>query len=229
MPRYRICYSKHGPARYISHLDLVRALERALRRAGLPVAYSEGFNPHPRLSFAAPLPVGSEGLAELVDVETTAPVARRELAGRLNAALPRGLSVREVTEVPENAPSLMAALDSAGYIVHVDAGDLPACPPADAVRSFLALDHIEVTRRGKDGQEKVRDIRPGILDLKMLSVDGDLILELRLKTGSAMNVRPEEAVEAFLRHAGLAVDRADLRITRTGLFAGDSVLSKQPG
>lgn len=224
MPRYRICYSKQGPARYIAHLDLMRALERALRRAGLPVTYSEGFNPHPRLSFAAPLPVGAEGLAELVDVETTVPVPAGELAGRLNATLPRGLKVREVTEVAESAPSLMAVLDSAGYIVQVDSPDRPGTLEG-AVGSFLALDRIEVTRRGKDKREKIYDIRPGIIDLKILPVDGDLTLQLRLKTGSVMNVRPEEAVEAFLRHAGLDVDRADLRVTRTGLFAGDTRLS----
>jgi len=215
LPRYRICYSKTGPARYISHLDLVRELERAMRRAGLPVAFSGGFNPHPRFSFAAPLPVGVEGLAEFVDVEMTHPVTPRELAGRLNEALPPGLAVREVVEVPAGTPALAAVLDRAVYHVEVDGDALPGMLPAGAVERFLAQEKIEVTRRGKR-----RDIRPGLLDLSVMSRDGGLALRLELKTGGAINVRPEEAAEAFFRSAGLAVDAADMRITRAELHWG---------
>ncbi|SFR08251.1 TIGR03936 family radical SAM-associated protein [Desulfoscipio geothermicus] len=224
MPRYRIIYSKRGPARYISHLDLVRALERSMRRAGLPIAFSEGFNPHPRMSFAAPLPVGIEGLAEVMDVEMTAPVPRRDLADRLNAALPPGLAVKEVLEVADNAPAPMAVLDKAAYIVHLDADDLPAPLFECTVEEFLALDKVEVSRRGKNGREKTRDIRPGIIKMEVQSRVCGLTMRLELKTGSAMNVRPEEAMTALFRHAGIPVDPVELEITRMKLFAGDSGL-----
>jgi radical SAM-linked protein len=153
LSRYRIQYSKRGTARYISHLDLVRTLERAFRRAGLPIAFSEGFNPHPRFSFAAPLPVGVEGLAEVLEVEMQEPIDHQQLAERLNGVLPQGLVVLEVTDVPDNAPAPMAALTGAGYIVHIDDGDLPGPLPEGAVENFLALEQIEVTRKGKDGRE----------------------------------------------------------------------------
>ncbi|WP_347488066.1 TIGR03936 family radical SAM-associated protein [Desulfoscipio sp. XC116] len=218
MFRYRIQYSKRGSACYISHLDLIRALERAFRRAGLPIAFSEGFNPHPRFSFAAPLPVGVEGLAEVLEVEMKEPVDHQVLAERLNGALPPGLVVLEVADVPDNAPSPMAVLTGAGYIVHLDEDDLPGPLPAEAVRHFLSQEKIQVTRKGKDDKEKVRDIRPGILKLNVLSQVNGLTIQLDLKTGSTMNVRPEEAVDAFFRYTGMSIDKADLQIIRSGLF-----------
>ncbi len=218
MPRYRIQYSKRGPAIHISHLDLVRTLERAFRRAGLPIAYSEGFNPHPRFSFAAPLPVGVEGLAEVLDVEMRESIEHRNLTERLNGALPPGLAVLDVNDVRENTPALMAELNGAGYIVHLDEDDLPGPLLGEAVHDFLAEEQITVTRKGKDGREKTYDIRPGILKLDVLSQINGLTIQLELKTGSILNVRPEDVVEAFFRHAGMTVDKADLQIIRTRLF-----------
>lgn len=218
LPRYRIQYCKRGPASYISHLELVRTLERAFRRAALPVAYSEGFNPHPRFSFAAPLPVGVEGLAEVLDVEMQEPIAHQELAERLNGALPPGLVVLEVSDVQDNTPAPMAELNEASYIVHLDEHDLPGPLPDGASQDFLKEEHIEVTRKGKDGREKIRDIRPGIVKLDVLSQVSGLTMQMKLKSGSAMNVRPEDVVEAFFHHAGMSVDKADLQIIRTGLY-----------
>jgi len=218
LTRYRVQYSKRGPASHISHLDLVRTLERSFRRANLPIAYSEGFNPHPRFSFAAPLPVGVEGLAEVLDVEMQVPQDQQDLAERLNGALPPGLAVLKVTDVQENTPAPMAELKAAGYIVHLDADDVPGPLPEGAVQEFLNEEQIEVMRKGKDGKEKTRDIRPGILKLDLLSQVSGLTLQLELMTGSTMNVRPEDVVGAFFRHAGMTVDKADLQIIRTGLF-----------
>jgi len=213
-----IRYSKKGPARYTAHLDLMRELERSMRRAHLPVAFSEGFNPHLKLSIAAPLPVGTEGLAELAEVEMTRPVEPDQMAESLNAVLPPGLKVWEVAEISSTNPALMAALDQAAYIVQLDGEDLPVPLPDAAIEEFLARECVEVRRRGKDGKEKVRDIRPGIIKIEVLPGDDGLGLRMELKTGSVMNVRPAEAVTALLEHAGIKVDSADLQITRTGLF-----------
>ncbi len=218
MHRYMIRYSKKGPARYTAHLDLMRELERSMRRAHLPVAFSEGFNPHLKLSIAAPLPVGTEGLAELAEVEMTRPVEPDQMAESLNAVLPPGLKVWEVAEISSTNPALMAALDQAAYIVQLDGEDLPVPLPDAAIEEFLARECVEVRRRGKDGKEKVRDIRPGIIKIEALPGDDGLGLRMELKTGSVMNVRPAEAVTALLEHAGIEIDSADLEITRTGLF-----------
>jgi len=213
-----IRYSKKGPARYTAHLDLIRELERSMRRARLPVAFSEGFNPHPKMSIAAPLPVGTEGLAELAEVEMTRAVEPGQMAVSLNAVLPPGLKVCEVAEISSAAPALMAALERADYMVKLDGEDLSAPLPGAAVQEFMARDCVEIRRRGKDGKEKVRDIRPGIIKIEVLPDEDGLSLRMELKTGSVMNVRPAEAVTALLEHAGIKVDPADLQISRTGLF-----------
>lgn len=218
LPRYRIQYCKKGQSAYISHLDLVRTLARAFRRAALPIAYSEGFNPHPRFSFAAPLPVGTEGLAEVLDVEMQEQVAPQELADRLNHSLPPGLAVLEVSAVQDNAPAPMAVLNEAGYLVHLDEQDWPGSLLDGAVQDFLNEEHIEVTRKGKDGRDKIRDIRPGIVKLDVLEQASGLTMQMQLKSGSAMNVRPEDVMEAFFNHADITMDKADLKIIRTGLF-----------
>ncbi len=221
MPRYILQYSKKGPARYIAHLDMMRLFERAIRRAGLPVSFSGGFNPHPRISIAAPLPVGTEGLAEMAELEMTEPVAEKELIERLNASMPPGIQIRKVSRVPGDAPAIMSILDRASYIVHIDGEDLPSPPPAGALQQFLARDTVEITRRGKDGKIKKRDIRPGIIKMEVLPGGSGLTMRLVLKTGSSMNVRPVEAVSAFLEYTGLKVDPADILVTRTALhFAG---------
>lgn len=217
-----IRYSKKGPARYTAHLDLMRVLERAMRRAELPVAFSEGFNPHPKMSIAAPLPVGTEGLAELAEVELNRPVEPAELTRRLNDNLPEGLEVRESMVIPGNAPALMAALDRATYIVNLDTGDISGGITDRALRDFMALDRVEVTRRGKDGREKTRDIRPGILKMDLLpGGDREVTLRLELKTGSAMNVRPAEVLAALFARAGINADPADALVTRTGLHLAE--------
>jgi radical SAM-linked protein len=115
MPRYRVMYAKEGPASYISHLDLIRAFERAARRAGLPLAFTQGFNPHPKLSFAAPLAVGTAGEAEFADLELTGNISVGVVAKSLSDAMPEGLRVIEIRLAPDSAPALMATVDLAGY------------------------------------------------------------------------------------------------------------------
>lgn len=220
MHRYMIRYSKRGPARYIAHLDLMRELERSMRRARLPVAFSEGFNPHPKLSIAAPLPVGTEGLAELAEVEMTRPMEPDRMVESLNAVLPDGIKVHEVAKMDTSVPPLMAALESAVYLVKLDEADLPAPLPGESMQGFMAGDSVKIRRRGKDGKEKIRDIKPGIVKMEALPGDDGLLLRMELKTGSVMNVRPVEAVAALLEYAGIKADPADLQITRTKLFYG---------
>ena len=223
MPRYVIRYSKKGTARYIPNLDMMRVLERAMRRANLPVAFSRGFNPHPRISIAAPLPVGTEGLAEMAEMEMTRSVEEASLVERLNAVLPQGLNIREAYLVPDDAPALMAVLDRAVYMVYIDGEAARVELPAGAPGDFMALGRVEVKRRGKDGRAKIRDIRPGIVSIQVISQEDGLTMRLELKTGGSINVRPTEVVAALFEQAGLQVDSADIQVTRTGLFPSEKV------
>lgn len=218
MPRYRVRFSKDGPARFFSHLDLVRTSERAMRRAGLPVAFSQGFHPHPLFSFAAPLPVGIAGENEYLELELEKNIPTKEILSRLSLVFPEGIQIKEIWPVNDDPPSLMAALEKASYKVEIELSRvLTEEELKRLIRSFLALDLIEVTRKKKDRFHK-RNIRPGILSLQGRVKGEKMILEMELQAGSTGNVRPEEVLESFLKKNELFVFFETGTIKRMGLF-----------
>lgn len=224
MPRYRIRFSKEGPARFISHLDMVRTFERAIRRASLPVAFSQGFNPHPKFSFGSPLPVGVSGTDEYVDIELVDELPPGEINGLLKSTLPRGIDIKDVQQVAESAPSMMALIDRARYLVNLDFMEQVDSSRLDGViNDFLALEEIEVVRKTKDGRDKIFDIRPGIFELKGSVAGGGAVLEMEIKHGSTGNVRPEEVVFALRDRFNLPVSPYGVSIIRTRLFGAGRV------
>ncbi|NLI14612.1 TIGR03936 family radical SAM-associated protein [Pelotomaculum propionicicum] len=218
MFRYRIIYAKVGPARYISHLDLLRVFDRSARRAGLPVAYTQGFNPHPKMTFAAPLSVGTAGEAEYADMELARDIDPAVVKSALAGAMPQGLRLIEVDRTPEAAASLMALVERATYSARAElASPLRDEVLARAIDSFLARPQIIIERQGKAGAKKEYDIRPGIFAMSGC-VNNDIIkIKAELKTGSSGNVRFEELLAAFLKESRLPL-RGRLSLTRTGLL-----------
>ncbi|OAT85570.1 TIGR03936 family radical SAM-associated protein [Desulfotomaculum copahuensis] len=227
MPRYRIKFSKQGAARFISHLDLVRTFERAMRRAGLPLVFSQGFNPHPRFSFAAPLPVGVAGEQEYLDLELVEAWPADAVARRLAACLPEGLTVAGACPVPGHAPALMASVQRADYRVHVQLKEALTPEQLDeCLHCLLSLPEVTVIRKTREGKEKFYDIRPGIFNLTG-RIDGpEVLLAMTLQAGSGGNVRPEEVIAALAGKCGLPVLPGALEIVRTGLLlAGDETIA----
>lgn len=220
MPRYRIRYSKEGPARFISHLDMLRTFERALRRAGLPVSLTQGFNPHPRMSFGFPLPVGISGLSEYVDVALDIAMPVEEIAVLLEKAMPPGFGITGVRPVSEKAPSLMAESERSLYNIRVDRDEVPGGITAvkNCVEDMVKSNEINVVRRKKDGGKAVFDIRPGLIRISAGEEGGSLVLEMELITGSSLNVRPEEVIVAMRERCGI-LKETGLEIVRT-LIAG---------
>ncbi|MFZ5647066.1 MAG: TIGR03936 family radical SAM-associated protein [Bacillota bacterium] len=216
MSRYRIRYSKDGPARFISHLDMLRTFERAVRRAGLPVSLTQGFNPHPRLSFGFPLPVGMSGLNEYVDVELDTAVPPAEIVSLLDKAMPPGFRVTGACPVDEKAPALMAEVDRSVYRVRTDPVKVPIGIDVvkNCIEDLVKSGEIIVVRRKKDGPQAEFDIRPGILGISVSKEDGCIILEMELMTGSSLNVRPEEVIGAMRERCGIFKEMG-LEIVRT--------------
>lgn len=218
MFRYRIAFRKEGPARWIGHLDLMRALERAFRRAELPLCYSEGFNPRPRFVFALPLPVGTIGLRELADFYLRVPANPEGVKARLSIVLPEGLSILALKRIPRDAPNLMAAVGMASYRAE---GELPptvtAGQVAEAVNAVLGAKEIKCTCDGKGGA-KEKDIRPGIFGLQASITNNTLIISMKVQAGQQGNIRPAEVVDAFLRLGGLPGNPCDFVYYHTGLF-----------
>ncbi|MDD2554522.1 MAG: TIGR03936 family radical SAM-associated protein [Desulfotomaculaceae bacterium] len=219
MFRYRMMYAKEGPAKYISHLDLIRAFERAARRAGLPIAFTQGFNPHPKLSFAAPLAVGTAGAAEFADMELSQNIPAGNVAKSLSVAMPEGLRVLEARPLAQSAPALMAIVDRAAYTARA----VLETPPqnetlASAVAGFLARPEIQVERRSKRGGMRKYDIKPGIFALSAYMNNVIIEVTAELKTGSSGNIRCEELIAAFMEDSGLTA-RGNFVISRRALFA----------
>jgi radical SAM-linked protein len=191
-----MCYQKTGPARFISHLDLMRALGRALRRAGLSIAYSQGFHPLPRLSLGPPLPLGIESTAEYADLVFTKAYAEEEIKCRFNTALPLGLEVLEVKEIKEKAPSLTAAINRFAYeyLIKIPAhkGLVAGERLTEFMRELWEQERLVVPRK-KKGEEKKVDIRPLWKGYELSIIEQGLYgLELEAEFGPAGTIRPED-------------------------------------
>ncbi|MGI6606463.1 MAG: TIGR03936 family radical SAM-associated protein [Peptococcia bacterium] len=221
-----IQYSKEEEARFLSHLDLMTAMERAFRRAGLPLAFSEGFNPHPRVSFASALAVGVTSEAEYLDVQLLEEIPAEEVLRRLNNVLPRGLCVRGAVPVTKRTESLMALINLARYQVEVpfQSGDGVSSQEKinKVIGDVLATTTYPVQRKSKKGLREV-DIRPGIRELtgrlKEGGPEGKLLLEMAVQIGSDGNVKPEEVVEMVSALSPSSFHLGNnLRIHRLGLY-----------
>ncbi|MDQ7794026.1 MAG: TIGR03936 family radical SAM-associated protein [bacterium] len=219
---------KEGTARWISHLDLVRAVERALRRARVPLALSQGYNPLPKLSFASALSLGNSSEAEYFDVELTQRMDPAAFHATLSAQMPDGLAIRETREVPPNGPALAARLNLASYRVTV-------CVPDEAARDalkaaagrILASPSLVIPRRRK-GKTRFLDVRPLIQRLEVAG-DGDtveMVVDLRLDPRGT--VKPEEVAGLLAGLASLELPSEAVRVHRTGLYRQDGERLRLP-
>lgn len=176
--RLRIRFAKLGKIRWTSHRDVARMWERAFRRVELPLAYSEGFSPRPKVSFGLALPTGHESVAEFLDVEVTnlAGVDVSTLTSRLSAALPVGVDATAVARLEPGTPSLQEDVVSSSWRWQVvpadDRGSITAAEMADRVAAALAASQLVITRTRK-GAEVTEDIRPGIEGLSLVEPRGD--------------------------------------------------------
>ena len=147
MDKYRMRFSKTGRAVYISHLDLMHTMQRAFSRAGYRIRYSEGFNPHPVLSIALPLSVGTSSVCELMDFRMEGEAELPEIAGQLNRVLPEGIFVQTVYE-PQRKAAELKLLEIEGRFEY-DGGDLPY--RAEALNAFFSTDTLVITKKTKRG------------------------------------------------------------------------------
>ncbi len=207
--RYRIRFEKTAAMRFTGHLDLHRTLERTLRRAELPLAYSRGFTPHPRLSLAAALPLGCTGQAELAEVWLEREVDAHEATMRLQQAQPPGLRVLDLSPLPADLPALQNLVRAAEYEVTLREGPAPE-DLAARVQALLAASSLPRQRRGKP-----YDLRPLIEELEVVLVEGEVRLRMRLAAREGASGRADEVLRA------LGCDPAHARIHRTRLLLGE--------
>ena len=200
--RIRITFSKQGPLRYTGHLDLHKLWERAARRAELPLAYSQGFHPQPKMSLAAALPLGFSSTCEVLDMRLERDIALDGLSDQLNETLPPGIRVTSIEQVDERAPALQIQVVEAEYKVEltepVDPSELKR-----RIESALATESILRERRGKK-----YDLRPLIQSIEVLN--DTIVMKLAAREGATG--RPEEVLDVL----GIAFE--ETRIERTRLI-----------
>jgi len=213
---YRLHYARGESLRFVGHLDTIRAFERAFRRAGMPLAYTQGFNPRPKISYGPALPLGLTSEAEFLDVTFQSRVTG-DLRARLRPFLPPGLDIRGVKRVVGKQPSLSSLINRIQYEVQFDRPQNPR-ELSQKILAFLARRHVWVERKkkGKSGEEETRsvDLRPFVDAVESLEKGRGVRVTLRVREGRTARIHEVlrellgESEEEVLLH----------RIRRTGMF-----------
>ena len=206
MSRWRVQLRISEDVRWLSHLDILSMIERGFRRAKLPVAYSEGFNPHMLISWGPAHPVGLAGDAEYFDIDFSGAL-KENWYEELNQLLPQGLEVIAGRELKEKTPALMSSINRAEYRITIS--QLSEEDMERGIEEIMAAVTLPLKRRSPKG-EKTVDIRPGIISLSHNGLD--LILFAALGTGSspkpqevAILAAPQGRVE-YIRRTGMFID-----------------------
>ena len=231
--RLRFCFARLNELKYLSHLELMRLMVRAFRRAALPLEYSRGFNPHPLFSIAAPLPVGVTAEREFADLslrETVGPALFLELLAR---QLPAGIELAGAGEAGPQEPSAASLVNAALYRALLNGcGGLPADARGDdtwqtAVDRLLERPSIAVRRRGGQDDSRTADIRPLILSVKVKAREEKSVclqapaIELLLRAGSSGGISPFVVLSELGVTAGLQYEDFLWRLHRIGLYIYD--------
>ncbi len=197
----RIKFVKGHEAKYISHLDLMRTIQRAMRRAKIPMVYSAGYNPHPEMSFAQALSVGIHSIGEYLDIKVRDTMDLEELKNRLNDTLPKGLKVLDAVILKDDAKSAMALVTHGEYILTLCFDKENFISKKDVLSGFLNQKNIYAMKeQPKKNFELIRiDIKPMIRYINILNEgeSEELVLNCILACGSKANLKPELLIQAM--------------------------------
>ena len=223
--RVRIRFEKTGIMRYVGHLDLMRFFQKAVKRSGLPIRYSEGFNPHQIMSFAAPLGVGLTSEGEYMDIDIKDDVASAKGIASLNENMVEGLAITSFKYLPDDAEKCMSAVTAASYIVtYKDCKD-DACYIENICdlkeKFFDEAACINIVKKTKKGEREL-DLKPLIYRFNIEVKEGVPVYDLLLSSGSTDNIKPELVIKAFHEYLGLPeFDELSLDIHRVDMYTGE--------
>ena len=208
----RAVFERKGALSYIGHLDLKAVFERALRRAGLPLLYTQGFNPRPMLVFALPLGVGTDTEGDWLDVSMSVYIDAEEFVRRVNGELPGGLKVIRAVSIEEPRNSLMSVVTCASYRIESEGITLK-------LLELFDRESVETVKKSK-GREVLTDIRP--LMIKPLTTSTPDSAEYMCYAGSTQNLRPDVLLRAICEITGYPSEQAaEARVTRLALYGGE--------
>lgn len=195
--RYLFVFQKTNLMVYISHLDIQRLFRRSIKSCGYKIIYSQGFNPHPKMSIAQPLSLGYEGLEEYMEVELDANLDTALIKENINKKLPNGINVTMVKKLPDDIKSIAALTTSAAYCI--DFSEANVSFSEDDVSQFLSQDKILGTRRHKKTKKMIEvQIKEKI---KSMHLENE-VLKFTIDCGSNSNLNPETLLRSFLIFCG---------------------------
>lgn len=216
--KIRIKFAKLGVMKFVGHLDIMRYFQKAMRRAGIDIMYSEGFSPHQKMSFAAPLGVGLTSRGEYFDIEVYTTMSSKEAVRRLNEAMVEDMEVLSYRLLPDNAKNAMSLVGAADYRVCFRERCLSNEEMTQKWTEFINRETIRVVKTTKKG-EALTEIRPLIMEGTLLSEEGMTpAIFLKLVTGSENNLKPELVMQAFAEHAGMILPPFGILTERLELY-----------
>lgn len=226
---YRVKFTKGEEVKFIGHLDIMRLFQRAIKRANLPVAYSQGFNPHQLISFASPLTLGTTSQGEYGDFEMSKIIEPQILIENLNVVLPKGIQVKSAVLMKNQTEKAMAAIEAAEYEIYPEESMTPEIIEK-YLDGFLAQQEIIAMKKTKNSTKEA-DIREDIFEMKNISEGEQGKIYVFLAAGSRKNLKPSLVIETFYQYAGLEFPKYRIRYHRLELYRkdGDKLLGLSEG
>ncbi len=227
MFRYVLRFEKIGNMRFISHLDLVRLFKRAIKRAEIKVAYSNGYNPHELINVVQPLSLGYESTGEYFEIDTLTAYDAESLADMLNESMPKGIKFTAAKQIERRSSNLSSLCVSALYeavlpLKSENTGLLQ-------LNAFLSQDVITIIKKDKKTKElKEKDVKDMIYSVSAESDEGKTVLIMELRCASNETLNPGKLLESLFKFSGLDITAEHCRITRKELYATGSSGKKVP-
>lgn len=216
MMTYRFKFTKGPQVKFIGHLDVMQTFQRTIKRANLPIAYSQGFNPHQLLSFASPLSLGYTSEGEYGDFKLTQPMDTKELMERLNNTMPNGMVIKEIIPLKENTKNTMASLEGGRYMAFFDETITPQLIENN-LEKYLQQEEIVVMKKTKKNFKET-DIKPDIFWVKNASTDNQAAIDMFVSCGSKRNLKPESVAEGFCNFVNVPYNKFRIGFKRMDLF-----------
>lgn len=230
----RIKFQKYGVMKFVGHLDMMRYFQKAIRRAGIDISYSEGYSPHQIMSFAAPLGVGVTSDGEYFDIEVRSSKSSRESLEDLNRVMVEGISVLEYKKLPDTAKTAMSLVAAADYLLYAGEEQKELFSSPERLRQqihdfYEGQPEILITKQTKKSRMEL-NLKPLIYEMKMVNLQeeypnlkeipaGNHGIFLRVCTGSSDNIKPELVLEAFSRFCNQNYEPWDIQIHRLEVYA----------
>jgi len=201
MQKVRIYFTKTGRAKYISHLDLMRTFMRAIKRSGVRIKYTEGFNPHPHMVFGNPLSLGYESVAEICEVKLMDDVALNDVKDAINAQMPEGIEIRDVLPIKKE----LKQIGYCRYQITIEDKNTFGDNDVRTISQLFSGDKLEIVKKSKSS-EKTMDILPLIAEFDCQLDDGKLVITAAVSFNTNISLNPDHVVKAIAEKTDILSD-----------------------